>query len=140
MRRAASALGTAALLVAASGAAQTIQDADYEKGHSEWQVEHYPAAASSLRTFRAKPYGERFEVDYWIGTSWCRMAGEEANGWDLLSWATYAYPLSPETRTVFESEQHLCRRIVEAQASPAKPTVVVVTISGSGATARAEQT
>jgi hypothetical protein len=138
-RRRAIAVGlTIGLLISTTGRAQNVDDPDYEQGYQSWTAEKYPDAATTLRRFRAKPYGERFEVDYWIGTSWCRMPGEEASGWDLLEWAMYAYPLSPDTRATFKVERDICREA--AGAANARPKVVVVKATGTGATARAEQT
>lgn len=128
-------------LVVGSTAAQQIADPDYEQGYQAWKGERYPESSARLRNFRAKPYGERFEVDYWIGTGWCRMPGEERSGWDLLDWAMYAYPLAAETRATFKAERDLCRKVaLDAGDTQRKPRIVVVKATGSGATASAEQT
>lgn len=113
--------------------AQSQQDADYVEGFNAWRDARYADASVHLSRYRiSQSYGKTYEVDYWLGTSWCRLTGKEPTGASLLDWA-YRFQSMPELdRDVFKTERDLC-----LLGKKEKPQLVQV-LSAPRATARAE--
>lgn len=112
---------------------QSQQDADYVEGFDAWRNAQYAISSEHLSRYRvSQPYGRTYEVDYWLGTSWCRLTGKEPTGASLLDWA-YRFESMPEQqRGKFESERDLCLR-----GAKDKPQMVQI-LAAPRATARAE--
>jgi hypothetical protein len=98
------------LLLPVSAWSQTQQNPDYVLGYQAWRETQYPDASTRLSRYRLEPYGRTYDVDYWLGTSWCRIAGRETAGASLLDWA-YRYQSMPDVeRGKFEQEREACLR------------------------------
>ncbi len=100
-----------ASLIALPAAAQNLAHPDYIGGYQAWIAARYPDASSHLSSFRlSETYARNYEVDYWLGTSWCRMAGNEGAGASLLDWA-YRFGTMPESeRGKFHGELQACQK------------------------------
>ena len=129
-------------LLAASGAtslsvnAQTKSDPDYVEGFAAWQQAKYPVASTRLARYRvAAPYGKSYDVDYLLGTSWCRIDGMGKKGANLLSWALQ-HDMPESAAKLFRAEWQQCLAATAA-AVAAKPALLAQTNLGPGATARA---
>jgi hypothetical protein len=98
-----------AIILPATGWSQSQQDQDYVDGFHAWRDAQYADASMYLSRYRTtRPYGKTYEVDYWLGTSWCRLSGKEPAGASLLDWA-YRYQSMPESeRPKFLDERDLC--------------------------------
>ena len=73
---------------AAPVSGQRISNSDYVAGRDAWNAQNWLVASNHLSRFwLASKATATYEVDFWLGTSWCRMVGKEAPGADLLDWA-----------------------------------------------------
>lgn len=116
----------AALLCATLPAvqAQNLTHPDYVSGYQAWREARYPDASTHLSRFRlGELYARNYEVDYWLGTSWCRIEGRRPAGASLLDWA-YRYGTMPETeRGKFHGQLQVCLD----SAAPAPPIIEIAT-------------
>ena len=112
--------------LALPAAAQNLRHPDYTAGYQAWLDARYPDASSHLSAFRlSEAYARNYEVDYWLGTSWCRMAGKEPAGASLLDWG-YRFGTMPEAeRGKFHGELKSCQqgrheapRLIEIATAP----------------------
>lgn len=124
--------------------AQSKQHPDYLAGLAAWQQRQYPLASEHLSRYRvAAPYGKSYDVDYLLGTAWCRMPGMQGKGAGLLDWAMQQDMPEAAARQ-FRSELQKCRAQVLALAASAavsaslpSPEMLARTSVGSGASVRA---
>lgn len=100
-----------ASLISLPAAAQNLAHPDYIGGYQAWVATRYPDASSHLSSFRlSQAYARNYEVDYWLGTSWCRMPGNEGAGASLLDWG-YRFGTMPESeRGKFHGELQACQQ------------------------------
>lgn len=118
--------------------AQTKGDAEYVAGFGAWQQERYPVASDHLSRYRiGVPYGKSYDVDYLLGTSWCRMDGLAAKGANLLDWAMQQdMPVSAAKQ--FALEIRVCRDLLSnAAPRPERPSLLARTNTSAGASVRA---
>lgn len=118
--------------------AQTKGDVEYVAGFGAWQQERYPVASDHLSRYRiGVPYGKSYDVDYLLGTSWCRMDGLAAKGANLLDWAMQQdMPVSAAKQ--FALEIRVCRDLLSnAAPRPERPSLLARTNTGAGASVRA---
>ena len=117
----------------AAALGQSQQDADYVEGFNAWRNAQYALASERLSRYRiSQPYGRLYEVDYWLGTSWCRLPGKEPTGASFLDWAFRFENMPDDQRGKFRSERDLCLHGVRD-----KPQMVQIVTAGP-ATSRAE--
>lgn len=123
--------GLLALVPVAHG--QNAPHPDYVEGYQAWRDSRFPDASTRLSRFRlSELYARNYEVDYWLGTSWCRIQGRQPAGASLLDWG-YRYGTMPEAaRTKFHGELQACR--TTSQAAPA----VIEIASAPRATSRVQ--
>lgn len=81
----------------------------YERGRNEWSDGRYPQAKPPLLTHRTMRGGRTAEVDYMLGTSGCRIAGQRVWGARVLNYILYSYPLSRSGRDLVSAEMRHCR-------------------------------
>ena len=118
--------------------AQTKQDPEYVAGFSAWQQERYPVASDHLSRYRINvAYGKSYDVDYLLGTSWCRMDGLLAKGASLLDWAMQQDMPASAARQ-FAIELQRCRaQLAQGTAPTQRPESLARTSVGAGASVRA---
>jgi hypothetical protein len=105
---------------AATAAAQTKQHPDYVAGAHAWTREVYAEASKRLSTYRVDvPYGKSYDVDYMLGTTWCRIDGQIGEGISLLDWALQQEMPAPAVRQ-FQLELDYCRSL-ECRSSRTRP-------------------
>jgi len=128
-----------ALLLAVLPGAVVAQDLAPLK--ALWRSEQYRQVLPLLLQHRTQPGGRNWQVDYLIGTSQCRLPGEEARGIAMLKHALANYRLPETTREVMADEVERCRARTSSQAAAASLIVVpvagqvetrVATVSGKG--------
>jgi hypothetical protein len=113
--------------------AQTKSDPEYKEGVAAWQVARYPSASEHLSRYRVSvPYGKLYDVDYLLGTSWCRMEGMAKQGASLLSWALQR-DMPESAAKLFRAEWQAC----SGAAALRKPEQLAQVNAGAGAIARA---
>jgi len=119
--------------------AQSRLDPDYTQGYAHWTAAEYADARKTLARYRvATKFAQTYDVDYWLGTSYCRLAGEERYGVDLLAWNYRFVQMPPTVQEHYKAERDLCLQFM-AQRDRARiaPRVIVARAQAS-ATARAE--
>lgn len=94
----------------ASPSDATPESALYEKGKTEWLNHRYVTAANLLSSFRSNSNNRTAELDYMIGTSACRTAGERPSGLSYLDWALAHYHLDQPSRDMIARERGYCAR------------------------------
>lgn len=136
-------LTLALCLAACASQAQTKQDPDYVAGLQAWEQEKYPLASEHLSRYRVSAaYGKSYDIDYLLGTAWCRMPGMAAKGASLLDWAMQQ-DMPDSAARLFRAEWQVCQsRATTAAASAAiaaasRPQVLARTSVGAGASVRA---
>ena len=97
-----------ALLLLAAPVIAGAQSANYVTGRQNWLETHYPQAFTPLETYRREPYGRTAEVDYMLGTSGCRMAGQRPWGARVLNYILYSYALTAGSRAQVQAQRDLC--------------------------------
>ena len=135
------AAGLAATLLLGPGlaTAQTKQHPDYVAGAAAWTRGDYPQASERLSSYRVNvAYGKSYDVDYMLGTAWCRMAGLARPGWVLLDWALQQ-EMPPVAAKSFKAELSFCQAVLDrpADAASRTPERLARANLGSGATATA---
>jgi hypothetical protein len=96
--------GTESLLASTSAAPRPFDELE-----RLWTAQLYAEALPLLIEYRSiAPYGKNEVVDYMIGTSACRVAGQEAFGHRMLAWVLARYSLSQESREMVRSELDRC--------------------------------
>jgi hypothetical protein len=120
----------AIVLAISTAVAQSRLDPDYVQGYGSWQAEDYPNASTRLSRYRlGASYGQTYDVDYWLGTSWCRMPGEERLGVDLLEWGHAFGPMPDAVREQYRVERDACRQfLAAATATRVKPRVIATNL------------
>ena len=129
------ALATVLCLAAGPSQAQRVSDADYLAGRTAWTGRDWSKASSHLARFFARERNNaNFEVDYWLGTSWCRLPGQEVPGADLLDWSL-SFGRAPEgARPAFAQELRKCVIWLQEAKAPAVPVVLTSANGGARAT------
>jgi len=89
-----------------------------------------------LKAARAEPNGRNAEVDYMLGTSGCRIAGQRNWGARVLNFALYSYPLTASSRTTITEERDRCVAAAPITPLSAAARVAVSSAIVAGATAR----
>jgi hypothetical protein len=119
--------------------AQSRLHPDYTQGYAQWTAGEYANASKTLARYRITTnFAQTYDVDYWLGTSWCRLAGEEKYGVDLLDWNYRFVQMPAPVREHYKAERDLCQRFL-AQRDLARSTPRVIVASAlASATARAE--
>src|SRR5713101_4138650 len=93
--------------------AQSRVDSDYVQGFKLWQVRNYPDASTTLIRYRtSKRYAQTYDVDYWLGTSWCRITGSERAGVDILDWGYGFSQMPPSAREQYRVERDACQQFL----------------------------
>lgn len=81
----------------------------FEQIEALWMAQRYGEALPALKDYRrVAPYGRNEVVDYMIGTSACRVPGEEVLGQRMLQWVLAHYSLNAESREMVIAEQRRC--------------------------------
>ena len=121
--------------------AQTRQHPDYVSGYQAWSEAQWPLASDRLtRYWRDVAYSKTYDVAFWLGTSWCRQAGAERVGADLLDWSYHYHSMPERERPKFREERDLCIQwLAPGHPVRRKPLLVAIAAWGNGnATMRAE--
>ena len=119
-------LATIICFSAAPVSGQRISNSDYVAGRDAWNAQNWLVASNHLSRFwLASKATATYEVDFWLGTSWCRMVGKEAPGADLLDWALSFNQMPEGARPAFASELKRCVEWIAAatEARAAPPTL-----------------
>jgi hypothetical protein len=130
--------------------AQTKQDPDYQAGLVAWRSGNYALASQHLSRYSLNvSYGKSYDVDYLLGTAWCRMPGMAGKGAALLDWAMQQ-DMPVATAQQFKLELTRCRQRIAQEATSAgaassaapphaapRPEWLVRTSVGAGASIRA---
>lgn len=118
--------------------AQSRVDSDYVQGFSLWQARDYPGASSTLGRYRtSKRYAQTYDVDYWLGTSWCRMTGSERAGVDLLDWGYSFSQMPPSAREQYRAERDACQQFLRQPTTVRVLPPTIVAAALAPATSRA---
>jgi hypothetical protein len=111
--------------------AQRVSDADYKAGRDAWTAQNWSKASGHLSKFFARERDSAsYEVDYWLGTSWCRLPGEEVPGADLLDWSLSFGRAAERARPAFAAELRKC--VGWLQDTQVRPVPVVLLAAGDG--------
>src|SRR6187399_1556236 len=86
----------AAISASRAASAAPAQHPDVVRGYQAWTRGEWSTASSLLiRYWQNEQYSKTYDVAFWLGTSWCRLAGYQTAGADLLDWS-YHYHSMPE--------------------------------------------
>lgn len=132
-------IGAFTLMVAClSVHGQTKSDPEYVAGYTAWTGQAYREASDHLSRYRVSvAYGKAFDVDYLLGTSWCRLEGFVQQGTSLLDWAMQQ-DLPPAAAKQFRTELAFClSRLRNPSTGIALPLQLAKSNTGASASAGA---
>jgi hypothetical protein len=112
------ALGAAAWLAGAPVQAQLADDPAYIAGRDAWNGKRWPVAIDALRPLIEPLNRANYEVDYWLGTSLCRIDGRMAAGANVLDWALRFRSMPEAARPTLDAEKRLCVQQLALAAPP----------------------
>lgn len=124
------------LMAGLGGPAASAPSPNYVNGRTNWLATRYPQAFSPLRAYRLERYGRTAEVDYMLGTSACRIAGQRAWGARVLNYIVYSYALTGASRAQVQAERDLCRQTGQLAAVSPEARRGLDRLVPAGATAR----
>jgi len=119
---------TSVLTLAVLAAATTAQAAPLDDLKRMWQDGKYSEVVPLLMQYRNDPGGRTWEVDYLIGTSLCRIAGQSGRGAAMLADLPYTHALPDQVQEDVSYEADLCAR----QSATAQPEMQLVVVPVSG--------
>ena len=129
--RAKTALLVAVAATCFSQSTAAASDDDYEWGKFAWENGDFVQANVLLSRYRTRTDAARAsEVDYMIGTSWCRLPGMREKGNTLLSWLAKRTDVGEAIREQARTEWQTC---ASAGSLPARPVAL-----GKGAQIKAQ--
>lgn len=108
LRRARPAAAALALLAPTSVPAQLVSEPAYVHGRDAWQQRLWAQAVDKLRPLVDPNDRANYEVDFWLGTSLCRLAGRVAQGANILDWSLSFRSMPEAARPAFAHEKKLC--------------------------------
>lgn len=126
--------GISCLCAVVAAHAQTKDHPDFVAGVEAWRGEQYDVASQRLSSYRLNvAFSKTFDVDYMLGTSWCRLPGKEAVGHSLLDWVLQQ-ALPNNAVQLIQNELTICRSRVN-QAAPVVPPQALARVGGGSASA-----
>jgi hypothetical protein len=83
-------------------------DADLDRFEALWRRGEYARVTQGLIAYRERTGIRTPQVDYMIATSACRTLDRRQLGNEFFAWILQNYNLSPQNRTLVESQRQLC--------------------------------
>ena len=129
--------GSIRILFSAAAIAAAIRAETLPELQQQWRAVNAAPAEATLRevaarlaAFREQPGGKRWEVNYMLGSCWCRIPGQEGNGKIALHRALGDIAIPDKARAMAEAVLSACG---QANAKPGEPPVQLITVDIKGA-------
>lgn len=110
--------------VAAVGLAEVSAQDELSALRELWRAGAYEEVIIKGSELRERPFGKTLELDYMLGTSFCRLPGQRADGVKFLAWCLSNYQMTAEDKATIMQERDRC-----AQAAPAAPSAAIMSMS-----------
>lgn len=103
------------LLLPCGLSAQLVSEPAYVGGRAAWQRGQWTTAIENLRPLVDPQDRANYEVDYWLGTSLCRLDARLSQGANILDWSLSFRSMPEAARPAFAAEKTLCVDALQAQ-------------------------
>lgn len=107
---------------------QAISSPAYTAGRTAWEQKRWMDAIEKLRPLVDPTDRANYEVDFWLGTSLCRVPGRLGQGANILDWSLSFRSMPELARPAFALEKKQC---VDTMASLAATLAAPISVPGS---------